>query len=134
MKLLEKSKIRFVLRAGIVGAFLSLVFLFSISWHYFEVFPDDLARYFVATLGASSGTRVEVPSNPYNTLAQQLIEKEEELDRREEVLEGAILEMERENRTMLNLVLGSITALFILLLANFYLDYRARAIESRKIP
>ncbi len=126
----RRKKIKTFLRGGITGLTVSLVFLLFVSWHYFSVNPGDVAKYFAATLGAASGTSVEVPSNPYNTLAQQLIEKEEELEMREKGLEGALIEAEKENRFMLNLILGAVTSLFILLLVNFYFDYQARRLEE----
>jgi len=125
----KNKKIKFFLRVGIITSALLLVFLLFLSWSYFEVYPGDIAHYFLATLGSASGTRVEVPPNPYNTLAQQLIEREEELDMRERGLEGALIQIEKENRMMLHLILGAITALFVLLLINFYFDYQVRKVE-----
>lgn len=126
----SKRKItKFVLKTGIVCSLVSLFFLFFFSWNFFKVNPVEVTGYFLANLGSAFGTQIVVPENPYNTLAQQLFQKEEELQEKEKVLEGVLTRMEKENKIILNFILWSMTALFVLVLLNFYFDYRTRRIE-----
>lgn len=124
--------IRFLVKLGIVLAATATIGLFLFSWHFYDVNPLDVGSYLGARVG-SVGTEMEVAENPYNTLAQQLREREEELDEREEVLLKTLEERNDENRWMSNLIMGSITLLFILILFNFYLDYRTRQEERRQL-
>ncbi len=92
----------------------------------FEVTPIDVTTYLLADMGSAFGTQVSVPENPYNTLAQQLLNKEEVLDERERAMESMMAEMERENRFILNFIMWSMAVLFISILLNFYFDHQAR--------
>ena len=123
--------LRFIVKFGIVMTATTLIALLAFSWQFYDVNPLDLGGYLGARVG-SVGNQVEVAENPYNTLARELKEKEEELDEREKVLLQTLEERDRENRWVSNLILGSITVLFVLLLFNFYLDYRTRQEEERK--
>ena len=84
-----------------------------------------VSRYFVAQVGSAIGVSVNIMPNPFNTLAQQLAEKEEELLQRE-----TLLLAEQEGKTQggivlyLSLAIGAV--LLFLILLNFYLDYRKR--------
>lgn len=78
---------------------------------------------------AGVGISVGVPENPYNTLAQQLAEKENELTLREEEL--AVLESRAKesgssesSQTLATYSLGLSALLFLLLAGNFYMDWR----------
>ncbi len=103
--------------------------LYVFSWQFYDVDPLDATRYLAARVGSATGTEVEVSENPYNTLAQQLREREEELDEREAVLLETLEERESDNRVVSNLMLGLILVLFVLLFINFYLDYSTRKEE-----
>ncbi len=75
---------------------------------------------------------VAVPANPYNTLAQQLSEKEKELSDRELQLlaqqkdfEMEYQELLSQNRLLTLVVLGGVTVLLLFLIfANFYFDIK----------
>ncbi len=127
----RRKIIKKFLKGGIFVTSTALVFLFFVSWYFFDASPVDITKYGLANLGSASGTQVIVPENPYNTLAQQFIEKEEELTQREERLEGALLKMEEENRFLLSLILALVVMLSVFLLLNFYLDYRARIMGQK---
>ncbi len=127
----RRKKIKKILKGGIFVTSSALVFLLFVSWYFFEVGPVDITKYGLANLGSASGTQVRVPENPYNTLAQQFIEKEEELNKREEMVEGALVRMEEENRFLMGLILALVVMLSVFLLLNFYLDYRARVTGQR---
>jgi hypothetical protein len=75
------------LRILIILVSLSLVFVFGFSWVSFRVNPVDITKYLAAQVGSSMGVSVSVSENPFNTLAQQLEEKEAQLQEREKALE-----------------------------------------------
>ncbi len=68
-----------------------------------------------------------VPENPYSSAAQQIVNKQKELDEKEKLLATKEQQLnqdrEKETRRMIYLyiIAGSI---FFLLLMNYYLDYR----------
>lgn len=121
--------VRLMVKMAIVATTTTVLILFLFSWRFYHVNPLDVTHYMVARIGSTTGTSAEVPENPYNTLAQELREREEELDEREEVLLQTLEERDRENRFISNLILISIVTLFLLVLFNFYLDYRTRKEE-----
>ncbi len=121
--------LRVAVKLAIATGILVVVGLFIFSWRFYNVNPVDLGQYLGARVG-SVGTQLEVAENPYNSLARQLREREEELDEREKKLLETLEKRDAENRWISNLILGSITLLFILLLFNFYLDYKMRKNES----
>ncbi len=92
-----------------------------------DVYKADtltLAKYYLAQIGVT----VSIPSNPFNTLAQRLSEKESTLSVKEQELqkkEIALREEEKKDKTVLYFSLGG-GVLLVLVLVNFYLDYRRR--------
>lgn len=99
----------------------------------FDASPMAIGRYLVAQVGSAIGVTVSVPPNPFNTLAQQLKEKESALSDREKKLQAKESALETEinkgqsnqNKTLIYLAaVGGI--LLALILANFYFDYRRR--------
>jgi len=89
-------------------------------------------KYFVAQVGSEIGVSVSVPPNPFNQLAQQLEEKEISLLEKEKELEQKEAELseknisERENRFLFLILGGGILLVLILIILNFYLDYRKK--------
>ena len=80
---------------------------------------------------AGVGASVGVEPNEFNTLAQQLTEKEEELDERENqvvIREREVQTRSVENRDYTSLVYTTIVGLILLglILLNFLLDIRRR--------
>ncbi len=117
--------IKLILDTATLGVALSLALVFIYSYSVYEVTPGEALSYMAASLGSSSGAVAEVPENPYNTLAQQLIDREEELTEREEHLAEVIVRSE-QNEKITNLIFALVIFLLILLSLNFYLDYRSR--------
>ncbi|MAF79583.1 hypothetical protein CL629_00690 [bacterium] len=78
------------------------------------------------------GVMVGVEPNPYNSIAQQLDEKEKELVQKEEELkireETLNTEAVNINEQLLYLIIGVAGVLFVLLGTNFYLDWRRKQI------
>ena len=76
------------------------------------------------------GVMVGVEPNPYNSIAQQLEEKEKELTQYEEELKNREETINTEtvsiNQQTLYLIIGVAGILFVLLGTNFYLDWKRR--------
>jgi len=108
-----------------------LVFIFSFSWILYQVNPVDIIKYLGAQAGSTIGVSVSVSENPFNTLAQQLKEKEIKLQEKEKELLKKETALKKENissqgKIILSLISGLLIILFILILINFYLDYKRR--------
>ena len=99
----------------------------------FRAGPLAITRFLVAQVGSAVGVTVSIPSNPFNTLAKQLAEKESilseqerELKQKEEFLQERIAgEQRSQNRVLLYASLAG-GVLFLLISLNFYLDWRRR--------
>jgi len=118
------------LRIPIYFVFSVLVLTFCFSWIFYGASPPDIMKYLLAQVGSGVGMSVSVPENPFNTLAQQLKEKETELEKREESIMATLEKRERDSRIIYNLILGLMTVLFSLLLLNFYFDYQNRKYKN----
>ena len=95
--------------------------------------PVSITKFFGAKLGSAVGVSTSVPENPFNKLAGQLKQKEEELALREQELNLKAEELDSGNNSqdLLIIVLGiGIVVLFALVLLNYYLDYRRRKNEQ----
>ena len=89
---------------------------------------------------AAVGITVGVPPNPYNSIAQQLEAKQNELSDREQRL----AELEKSSKPVsggaagtndfATYSLGMSVLLFMLVAANFYYDWRRARKEQQKIP
>ena len=124
---LNKNQFRLRIITGIVTILLIVVFGFS--WASFKVNPLDITGYLVAQVGSSMGVSMSVSENPFNTLAQQLEEKEAQLQEKEKALEQreaspGSRDFSEEGRIILWLISGLLIILFILILLNFYFDYK----------
>lgn len=86
---------------------------------------------FVRELGAAVGASAGVLPNEYNTLAQALLKKEAEVNQKETALslrEAAVLGQGSEKETKLIFVVLSVgVLLLVLILLNFYLDWRRKS-------
>lgn len=102
--------------------FLSLVFVWGVGSGDFDFVV--VGKYFLAQAGSAIGVTASVPPNPFNTLAQQLKEKEDGLELKEKALNEREKAMEQGN--MNYIVYGSLGVLSLLVMANFYLDYKRR--------
>ena len=110
---------------GVAAAALLLSYSFSFAP------PTVVAKSASAMLGSATvGMSAAVDENPFNTLAQQLVEKERELQGRESVLDQreALLLVREAPFAIYSFVLGLIVSLLVLV--NFYFDWR----RERKNP
>jgi len=113
----------------VLALLFSFVAVLVLAQVVFNVNPIAVSKYMIAQVGFT----VSVPSNPFNTLAQQLgekesdlIEKEKRLEQKETVLqEQAERESLDQKKTFLYLLLGG-GLLLILIVLNFYFDYRRK--------
>ena len=110
----------------------SLIIVLVFFWVSFGISPGSIVKYFVAQVGSEIGVSVSVPPNPFNQLAQQLeekeislLEKEKELDQKEAELSEKNIS-ERENRFLFLILGGGILLVLILIILNFYFDYRKK--------
>ena len=96
----------------------------------FHASPAAVIRYLAAQAQSAIGVNASVPANPINTLAKQLnerkegiVEKEKELEQREEIIQGQI--SKEQEKTLVYLLATGGVLLFLIVL-NFYFDYRRR--------
>jgi hypothetical protein len=117
---------------------LRIIFLLLIIFGFFGVVginPVNLSQFLGAKFGQAIGMSVSIPENPFNKLALQLKEKEErlnareaELAKRENVLTTSGVPAGNQDKLVFYLMIG-IIILFILVVANYYLDYKRRQKE-----
>lgn len=125
-----------ILTTLIILVTLVLILVFSFSWISFQVGPVDIMKYLGAQVGSNIGVSVSVSENPFNTLAQQLERKEIELQEKEKTLEQKEAQLQnkdfsQQGKIILSIIAGLIIVLFILILLNFYFDYKRRKYKSR---
>lgn len=94
----------------------------------FKVEPLAAGHYLTAQISTAMGigASASVPSNPFNSLVQQFQEREQMLSEKEKELQqkdAALQEQANERQNNQNWLL---IVLLILVLLNFYLDYRSR--------
>jgi len=118
------------LRLPIYFVFFLLISVFCFSWMSYSVGPVEISKYLLAQVGSGVGMSVSVPENPFNVWDQQLREKEEELEEREDLVYQVLEKRERESNLIFILILGLIAILLILLLVNFYFDYQDRKYQK----
>lgn len=86
-----------------------------------------VSRYFAAQVGSAIGVSASVPANPFNTLEQQLRERELALIDKEQALKQKEEQLnEGQNRTAIYSSVAIGAVLLFLILLNFYLDRRRR--------
>jgi len=95
-----------------------------------KVGPTDLVSYSLASLGSSVGVSVSVPPNPYNTLAVQLEQWQKKLEEKEKILTQKEIELNQrtifQGEIISKLVVALLIIIFLLILINFYLDFKFR--------
>ncbi|MBD3247812.1 hypothetical protein GF382_00805 [Candidatus Falkowbacteria bacterium] len=131
--MLKKIKQIIFISACTVGGILFLMFL---SFHNID--PTDLETFVGAKIGQTIGVTMNsaaVKENPINKLALELSKKEKELDRYEYILEEKERQIESNSSLIDNRILlifsFVLSALFVLVLTNFYLDSRHRREEKQ---
>jgi hypothetical protein len=98
--------------------------------------PVDVSVFLGAKLGRAVGMSTSVPENPFNKLTKELREKEEKLDTREAGIkerEEAIAEetISRQQNLIMVMAIG-LVVLFLLVVLNYYLDFRRRQRNREK--
>lgn len=98
--------------------------------------PIDIGRFLGARVGLALDvtSSASVPANPFNTLALQLREKEALLDAREQELEQIKTSLSGETdflRQWLVYLIPLVAALIILVIMNFYFDYKERKLLQK---
>jgi hypothetical protein len=110
--------------------FFFFLFLLGYSKIVLKIAPTDLVFYSLASLGSSVGVSVSVPPNPYNTLVVQLQEWQNKLTEKEKILNQKELELRQksviEGEIISKLILALLIIIFLLVLINFYLDFKFR--------
>ncbi len=103
-----------------------IIYGFLITW---GANPAKL-NYFIGSspsLGQGVGISASVKPNPYNTLALQLKQKEEKLNQREQELKQKEQKLNNQvfgQRIIIFSLMAAVALLFVLVLTNFYLDYK----------
>jgi preprotein translocase subunit SecG len=101
---------------------------------YLSLHPLDLESLFQSKIGRAVGLSISVAENPYNKLALELGQKEEQIALREQKLDqlqAEILANSRANRYIMITMTFFLLVLFFLIALNYYLDYQRRKSESR---
>jgi hypothetical protein len=91
--------------------------------------PISLYNYFSGTESKAADLQTTVAKNPYNTLAQQLSDWEDDLDKRESglnELEKKITEKSQIEKILIVIIAIFLPLLFVLIFLNFYFDYKRR--------
>ena len=99
--------------------------------------PVDIGKFIGAKFGRAVGMSISIPENPFNRLAMQLQEKEDRLTQREKELDEREKELGKKSFLSDNtglLMAGGIILLFVLVLVNFYLDYRRKRVAGKSPP
>lgn len=125
-----KGTIKFIHRLRL---FFFLFILVSFLY-YLGLNPVDVGRFVGSKIGSAVGMSISVPENPFNKVALQLEEREEELDERAKALAIREVELDKQaqidNNPVIFFLLAGIAVLFFLIILNYYLDYRRRKIKS----
>lgn len=123
-KTIHKFRVYFLL-------FLAISFFYQIGLN-----PVDLGKFVGFNIGSAVGLNVSIPENPINKLALQLKEKEESLNTREQELSAREQNLslgKGGSQGILIMILGiGIIVLFVLVLFNYYLDYKRRNSKAIK--
>jgi len=101
---------------------------------YLSLHPLDLESLFESKIGRAVGLSISVAENPYNKLALELDQKEEQIALREQKLDriqAELLANTRLNRYIMLTMTFFLLILFFLITLNYYLDYQRRKSESR---
>lgn len=106
-------------------ALIVVIFFFELG-----LSPVDISRYVGSRAGLAVGMSVGVAENPFNKLALQLKEKESALAEKEKEINKKEQELDQQkffdNDKLLLFIAGGIIALFVLIMINFYLDFKRK--------
>jgi hypothetical protein len=111
-----------------IGHELKIIFIALIIANLFMLAgrnPLDFAAFVGSKIGSAIGISSSVPVNPYNSIALQLKEKQENLDEKESELRDREERLNAQlvsQKTVIFILAGMVGLLFILVFFNFYLD------------
>jgi hypothetical protein len=105
-----------------------LLLIITFSFLYLAgVNPVKVSFFIGAHISRAVGMDVSVPENPFNKLALQLKEKEQLLNLREADLnKREASTADNRNDLYLAILGGGVILLFLLVMINYYLDYKRR--------
>ena len=112
--------------------YLRVYFLIFITFAFLYVVgmqPLAIGRFVGAKLSRAVGMSVSVPENPFNLIALQLKDKENQLNQKEQELNKKELDLDKtpsNNAVLLYILTVGIGVLFVLIMLNYYFDYRRR--------
>ena len=110
--------------------FFFFLFLLGYSKIILRIAPTDLVSYSLASFGSAVGVSVSVPPNPYNTIAVQLQDWQNKLIEKEKTLNQKELELRQKSviqgEIISKLIVALLGIIFLLVLINFYLDFKFR--------
>ncbi|MCK4539735.1 hypothetical protein KAU09_01110 [Candidatus Parcubacteria bacterium] len=97
--------------------------------------PIDVGVFLGAKIGSAVGMSTSVAENPFSRLAFQLSEKEDRLNQKEKELNEREKSLDKHNKTedqtlLFWLMAGGIMVLFILIILNYYLDWKRKRIKA----
>lgn len=105
--------------------FIVIVFFYQIGLH-----PIELGKFVGARFSSAIGISTSVPENPFNKLALQLKERQQDLDDKEQELNRWEEDLDKRTNSndilIFSIISFGIILLFILISVNFYLDYRRK--------
>jgi len=112
-----------------------MLFIFSFLF-YLGVNPIDVENFLGAKIirAFTTTTSADVPANPFNNLAAQLNNKENSLNAKEQDLNDIQNNLSNQTDALkrwLVYIVPLVIALFILVLINFYFDYKERKMLSK---
>ena len=117
IKLIHRFRVYFLV-------FISIAFLFIIG-----LSPVDISKFVGSEWSRAVGMNVGVVENPFNKLALELKQKEASLNEREKELsamERDLLMPDKKQDIMIMVMGAGILVLLVLIMANYYLDYKRR--------
>ena len=91
--------------------------------------PIDISKFVGVKIGQAVGMSITVKENPFNKLALQLKNKENSLDEREKTLdlrEKNLSAVNYRQNAIIYILAGGIVILFLLIVINFFLDFKRR--------
>ena len=109
-----------------------LALLVVAFFYYLGSNPIQVGRYIGARFGSAVGMSTSVPENPFNNLALQLKEKENRLTLKENELNDREKALNSGGNLPLLLMGAGIIVLFVLVLVNYYLDFRRKKMNGGK--
>jgi hypothetical protein len=111
-----------------------LAFFIIVLFYYVGLQPVDVSKFIGAKFSRAVGMSTSVPENPFNKVALQLKEKEQQLNEKENALDLKADELAHDNYTLQTkltiILIAGVALLFLLIMLNFYFDYKRKQQEK----